>query len=59
MTVEQLVAELAKMPPSAPVYTEGCDCMGCALAVQREVDGTVTICRYVGWSVHRSPVPSR
>jgi hypothetical protein len=35
MTVEQLIAELHKCPPHGVVQTEGCDCYGDVLSVDR------------------------
>ncbi len=44
-TVAELIVELQKMPQDAPVYTEGCDCIGTAVGVEIQQDGDVWITR--------------
>jgi hypothetical protein len=38
LTVAQLIAKLAVLPPDLPVHTEGCDCHGPAADVEVDED---------------------
>jgi hypothetical protein len=38
LTVAELIDLLRRFPPSLPVWTEGCDCLGPAAGVELEPD---------------------
>lgn len=45
LTVQELIELLKNFDPNTLVYTEGCDCIGCASGVKLEADGSILILR--------------